>query len=133
MTVRAYNLAAPLLLDSLSTFTSYELCSYSKLIVYALLAGTVSLKRVDFKSKVVDSAEIKAVVGHDGGSHSRSDRRDVLWSRSRGRGNARRNIRIRYSTQNRHCQIHHDTQAREDQHHGRLATAYTRKKSISRI
>ena len=63
MTVRAHNLAAPLLLDSLSTFTSYELCSYSSLIVYALLAGSVSLKRVDFKAKVVDAPEIKAVVG----------------------------------------------------------------------
>lgn len=63
LTVRSYNLAAPLLLDSLSTFTSYELCSYSNLIVYALLAGTVSLKRVDFKAKVVDAPEIKAVVG----------------------------------------------------------------------
>ena len=63
LTIRAHNLAAPLLLDSLSTFTSYELCSYSSLIVYALLAGTVSLKRVDFKAKVVDAPEIKAVVG----------------------------------------------------------------------
>ncbi|KAI9743725.1 MAG: 26S proteasome non-ATPase regulatory subunit 6, partial [Chaenotheca gracillima] len=31
LTIRSYNLAAPLLLDSLSTFTSYELCSYSAL------------------------------------------------------------------------------------------------------
>lgn len=63
LTIRAHNLAAPLLLDSLSTFTSYELCSYSSLITYALLAGSVSLKRVDFKAKVVDAPEIKAVVG----------------------------------------------------------------------
>ena len=63
LTVRAYNQAAPLLLDSLSTFTSYELCSYSSLIIYAVLAGSVSLKRVDFKAKVVDSPEIKAILG----------------------------------------------------------------------
>ena len=63
LTIRSHSLAAPLLLDSLSTFTSYELCSYSSLIIYALLAGTVSLKRVDFKAKVVDAPEIKAVVG----------------------------------------------------------------------
>jgi 26S proteasome regulatory subunit N7 len=63
LTVRSYNLAAPLLLDSLSTFTSYELCSYSSLIVYAVLAGSLSLKRVDFKSKVVDAPEIKAILG----------------------------------------------------------------------
>lgn len=63
LTVRSYNLAAPLLLDSLSTFTSYELCSYSSLVVYAVLAGSLSLKRVDFKSKVVDAPEIKAILG----------------------------------------------------------------------
>lgn len=63
LTVRSYNLAAPLLLDSLSTFTSYELCTYSNLVVYSVLAGSVSLKRVDFKSKVVDYPEIKAILG----------------------------------------------------------------------
>lgn len=64
LTLRSYNLAAPLLLDSLSTFTSYELCSYSYLVVYAVLAGCLSLKRVDFKAKVVDAPEIKAILGH---------------------------------------------------------------------
>ncbi|AEO64058.1 32edcf41-e506-4306-ab38-cc610fa06c07 [Thermothielavioides terrestris] len=63
LTVRSYNFAAPLLLDSLSTFTSYELCTYSNLVIYAVLAGSVSLKRVDFKSKVVDAPEIKAILG----------------------------------------------------------------------
>lgn len=63
LTIRSHGLAAPLLLDSLSTFTSYELCSYSSLIIYAVLAGSVALKRVDFKAKVVDAPEIKAVVG----------------------------------------------------------------------
>ncbi|KAH9907391.1 26S proteasome subunit RPN7-domain-containing protein [Xylariomycetidae sp. FL2044] len=66
LTVRSYNGAAPLLLDSLSTFTSYELCTYSNLVVYSVLAGSVSLKRVDFKSKVVDAPEIKAILGADG-------------------------------------------------------------------
>lgn len=63
LTIRSYNLAAPLLLDSLSTFTSYELCSYSALVIYSVLAGCLSLKRVDFKEKVVDAAEIKAILG----------------------------------------------------------------------
>jgi 26S proteasome regulatory subunit N7 len=63
LTIRSYNLAAPLLLDSLSTFTSYELCTYSNLVIYAVLAGSVSLKRVDFKSKVVDAPEIRAILG----------------------------------------------------------------------
>ncbi|EFW21776.1 hypothetical protein D8B26_001906 [Coccidioides posadasii str. Silveira] len=63
LTIRNYKLAAPLLLDSLSTFTSYELCSYSSLVVYAVLAGSLSLKRVDFKAKVVDAPEIRAILG----------------------------------------------------------------------
>ncbi len=63
LTARSYNLSAPLLLDSLSTFTSYELCTYSNLVIYAVLAGSVSLKRVDFKSKVVDAPEIRAILG----------------------------------------------------------------------
>ncbi|KAG7123593.1 26S proteasome non-ATPase regulatory subunit 6 like protein [Verticillium longisporum] len=63
LTIRSYAAAAPLLLDSLSTFTSYELCTYSSLVVYSVLAGSVSLKRVDFKSKVVDAPEIKAILG----------------------------------------------------------------------
>ncbi|KAH7127157.1 26S proteasome subunit RPN7-domain-containing protein [Dendryphion nanum] len=63
LTVRSHSQAAPLLLDSLSTFTSYELCNYSSIVIYAILAGSVSLKRVDFKSKVVDAPEIKAIVG----------------------------------------------------------------------
>lgn len=63
MTLRSYGLAAPLLLDSLSTFTSYELCSYSSLVLYSVLAGSLALKRVDFKSKVVDAPEIKAILG----------------------------------------------------------------------
>ncbi|KAG8532906.1 uncharacterized protein KY384_002784 [Bacidia gigantensis] len=61
--IRSYNLAAPLLLDSLSTFTSYELCSYSSLVVYSVLTGSISLKRLDFKSKVVDAPEIRAILG----------------------------------------------------------------------
>ena len=78
LTVRSYNLAAPLLLDSLSTFTSYELCSYSSLVVYAVLAGSLSLKRVDFKAKVVDAPEIKAILGDtedkgDGGDDEMKD------------------------------------------------------------
>ena len=63
LTTRSYNLAAPLLLDSLSTFTSYELCSYSSLVVYSVLAGSISLNRVDFKAKVVDAPEVRAILG----------------------------------------------------------------------
>lgn len=74
LTIRAYNLAAPLLLDSLSTFTSTELCPYSSLVVYATLAGAVSLPRRDFKTKVVDAPEVRAVFG----SESDADRLSAI-------------------------------------------------------
>lgn len=70
LTIRAHSLAAPLLIDSLSTFTSTELCSYSSLVVYAILAGSVALPRRDFKSRVVDSPEIRAIIGSND-SHDR--------------------------------------------------------------
>ncbi|OQO11274.1 hypothetical protein B0A48_05530 [Cryoendolithus antarcticus] len=63
LTIRAHNLAAVPLLDSLSTFTSTELCPYSSIVVYATLAGAVALPRRDFKTKVVDAPEIRAVFG----------------------------------------------------------------------
>jgi 26S proteasome regulatory subunit N7 len=63
LSIRQFSLAAPLLLDSLSTFTSSELCAYPTLVLYAVLAGTISLNRVDFKAKVIDSAEVIATLG----------------------------------------------------------------------
>ncbi|KAG9949858.1 PCI-domain-containing protein, partial [Aureobasidium melanogenum] len=65
ITIRSHAAAAPLLLDSLSTFTATELCSYSNLVVYAVLAGSVALPRRDFKSRVVDAPEIRAIVGSE--------------------------------------------------------------------
>ncbi|KAG0125099.1 26S proteasome subunit RPN7-domain-containing protein [Tuber indicum] len=74
LSCRQYAEAAPLLLDSLSTFTSIEICSYSTLVLYAVLAGTISLNRVDFKAKVIDSAEVLAVLGsRSGGAVSAGD------------------------------------------------------------
>lgn len=67
LTIRSHGLAAAPLLDSLSTFTSTELCPYSSLVVYATLAGAVALPRRDFKSKVVDAPEIRAVFGASSG------------------------------------------------------------------
>ena len=63
LSIRNFSDAAPLLLESLSTFTSNELCKYKSLVLYAVLAGTISLDRVDFKKKVVDSAEVLAMLG----------------------------------------------------------------------
>ncbi|KAK4991726.1 proteasome regulatory particle subunit [Elasticomyces elasticus] len=68
LTIRSYSAASPLLLDSLSTFTSTELCPYSSLVIYAVLAGSVSLPRREFKSRVVDAPEVRAILGSDSDS-----------------------------------------------------------------
>lgn len=61
MATRNFLEAAKLLIDSLATFTSTELCSYSQVAHYASVCGVVSLDRVDVKSKIIDSPEIKAI------------------------------------------------------------------------
>ncbi|KAF8533578.1 26S proteasome subunit RPN7-domain-containing protein [Trichophaea hybrida] len=73
LSIRNFTDAAPLLLESLSTFTSTEVCTYTSLVLYAVLAGTISLDRVDFKKKVVDSAEVLAVLGSKQTSASDGD------------------------------------------------------------
>ncbi|KAF8252321.1 PCI-domain-containing protein [Wilcoxina mikolae CBS 423.85] len=73
LSIRNFTDAAPLLLESLSTFTSTEVCTYTSLVLYAVLAGTISLDRVDFKKKVVDSAEVLAVLGSKQTSASGDD------------------------------------------------------------
>lgn len=63
LSTRHFKDAAHPLLESLSTFTSTELCAYQTLVLYGVLAGTISLDRVDFKKKVVDSAEVLGILG----------------------------------------------------------------------
>lgn len=52
LSIRSFSPAADLLLDVLSTFTSTELMDFEDVVMYAVLAGTISLSRVDLKTKV---------------------------------------------------------------------------------
>lgn len=61
MATRNFGEAAKLLIDSLATFTSTELCSYDQVAQYAIIAGVLTLDRVDLKSKIVDSPEILSI------------------------------------------------------------------------
>jgi 26S proteasome regulatory subunit N7 len=61
MATRNMSEAATLLIDSLATFTSTELCSYSQVAHYAIVCGVLSLDRVDLKSKIIDSPEILSI------------------------------------------------------------------------
>ncbi|KAI3911132.1 hypothetical protein MKW92_021522 [Papaver armeniacum] len=60
---RNFKKAADLFLDSISTFTTYELLSYDTFIFYTVLTSIISLDRVSLKQKVVDAPEILTVLG----------------------------------------------------------------------
>jgi 26S proteasome regulatory subunit N7 len=63
MATRDFRTAATLFLDSLSTFTASELCSYATFVFYTVVTAVVSLDRVALKQRVVDTPEILAVLG----------------------------------------------------------------------
>ncbi|GAB2289414.1 proteasome regulatory particle subunit [Dionaea muscipula] len=63
MSTRNFKKAAGLFLDSISTFTTYELFPYDTFIFYTVLTSIISLDRVSLKQKVVDAPEILAVIG----------------------------------------------------------------------
>eukprot|EP00262_Sarcandra_glabra_P014785 TRINITY_DN4395_c0_g1_i2.p1 TRINITY_DN4395_c0_g1~~TRINITY_DN4395_c0_g1_i2.p1 ORF type:complete len:387 (+),score=62.11 TRINITY_DN4395_c0_g1_i2:141-1301(+) len=63
MSTRNFKKAADLFLDSISTFTTYELFTYDTFIFYTVLTSVISLDRVSLKQKVVDAPEILTVIG----------------------------------------------------------------------
>ena len=63
MATRDFRKAATLFLDSLSTFTASELCSYNQFVFYTVVTSVVALDRVALKQRVVDTPEILAVLG----------------------------------------------------------------------
>lgn len=62
---RKFSEAADLLLDSISTFSSSELITYSSVVKYAVIAGALSLPRVELKKRVIDSSEVLAILPCD--------------------------------------------------------------------
>eukprot|EP01100_Stratorugosa_tubuloviscum_P003765 TRINITY_DN190_c1_g2_i1.p1 TRINITY_DN190_c1_g2~~TRINITY_DN190_c1_g2_i1.p1 ORF type:complete len:405 (-),score=145.50 TRINITY_DN190_c1_g2_i1:128-1291(-) len=62
MSIRDFTKSGQLFLETLSTFTSYELFSYNTFIFYTVLITMVSLDRVSLKKKVIDSPEILTVI-----------------------------------------------------------------------
>ncbi|KAM2438196.1 hypothetical protein ACFX1W_015215 [Malus domestica] len=63
MSTRNFKKAADLFLDSISTFTTYEIFPYDIFIFYTVLTSIISLDRVSLKQKVVDAPEILTVIG----------------------------------------------------------------------
>ncbi|XP_031563146.1 26S proteasome non-ATPase regulatory subunit 6-like [Actinia tenebrosa] len=62
LSIRDFKAAANNFLESISTFTSYELMDYKKFVTLTVLASVISLERVDLKKKVVNGAEILEVL-----------------------------------------------------------------------
>eukprot|EP00877_Chromochloris_zofingiensis_P004594 jgi/Chrzof1/14135/Cz08g26110.t1 len=60
---RDFKHAADLFLDSIATFTTSELFSYTRCITYAVITSLIALDRVTLKKKVVDSPEILSIIG----------------------------------------------------------------------
>ncbi|KAL7638323.1 UNVERIFIED_CONTAM: hypothetical protein RMT77_010891 [Armadillidium vulgare] len=62
MAIRDFKKAASLFLDTISTFTSYELMEYNKFVGYTVLMCMIALPRNDLRSKVVKGSEIQEVL-----------------------------------------------------------------------
>ena len=60
--MRDFKTAAKQFLDTVATFTSYELMDYSKFVVYTIFATIVALPRPELRSKVTRGAEILEVL-----------------------------------------------------------------------
>lgn len=57
-----YIQAAPLLIDSIATFTCTELCSYETFMLYAVCAAVLALGRAQLKKQVVKNPQVIAVL-----------------------------------------------------------------------
>jgi len=74
LAIRDFKTAANLFLDTVATFTSYELMEYKSFVAYTVLCAMIALERPDLRSKVTKGSEILEVL------HSLPDVRDFLFS-----------------------------------------------------
>lgn len=74
MSVRDFKTAAQMFLDTVSTFTSYELMDYKAFVRYTVYVCIISLPRNQLRDKVVKGSEILEVL------HSEAFVKDYLFS-----------------------------------------------------
>uniref|UniRef100_A0A2K6FEY9 26S proteasome non-ATPase regulatory subunit 6 n=1 Tax=Propithecus coquereli TaxID=379532 RepID=A0A2K6FEY9_PROCO len=72
--IRDFKQAAELFLDTVSTFTSYELMDYKTFVTYTVYVSMIALERPDLREKVIKGAEILEVL------HSLPSVRQYLFS-----------------------------------------------------
>lgn len=59
---RNFEKASEKFLSGVATFTAFELCSYNTFVFYTVITSMISLTRVQFKEKIIDSPDILAVI-----------------------------------------------------------------------
>lgn len=62
MAVRDFKTAASQFLETISTFTSYELMDYVSFVRYAVIVSMISLPRNELYQKIIKGAEIQEVL-----------------------------------------------------------------------
>ncbi|KAG8874172.1 hypothetical protein FRB97_006100 [Tulasnella sp. 331] len=62
LSIRQFERAANLFIDALPTFTASELLDYNDFVTLTVIAGTLVLKRVDLKKKIISSPEVNQVL-----------------------------------------------------------------------
>ena len=62
MSIRDFKKAAGLFLDTVATFTSYELMDYPSFVTYTVICSMIALDRPDLREKVVKGSEILEVM-----------------------------------------------------------------------
>lgn len=74
MSIREFKAAANFFLDTVSTFTSYELMDYKQFVKYTVIVSMIALERTELRTKVVKGSEILEVL------HSLPELRTFLFS-----------------------------------------------------
>jgi len=62
MAIRDFATAAQLFLDTVATFTSYELMDYKMFVTYTVFSSTIALERPKLREKVLRGSEIQEVL-----------------------------------------------------------------------
>ena len=74
LSIRDFAQAAQLFLDTISTFTCYELTDYKTFVSYTVLCSMIALPRIELRKKVIRGAEILEVL------HTNQNVHDYLFS-----------------------------------------------------
>ena len=61
LAIRDFRTTAISFLDTISTFTSYELMDYKQFVSYTVVASIISLERVDLKNKVMKLNDVNFI------------------------------------------------------------------------